>query len=152
LRDLDKAVNEVNEETETSQFAELFEDTSSVDQFKQKLKSAHKELEKTRDAAIAAGKETGTIASADKIADLEALDKRLFGVQGSFDHLGRRAEGLGKILTHPFNQLGFALFVTTSTLRNLTGIARQFFEVIQQGARSAELMDAVAIAAGRLGC
>jgi len=136
----------------SSRFDELFAGGStSVDQFQGKMRDLRSSFEETRDAAIMAGDKGGAIGAAENIQRIEMLDRELFGIRGSYEHLGREAGLLGNILSHPFNQLGFALFVTQSSFRNLIMIATTFFKMIDEGRQTTELFNAGAIAAMRQG-
>ena len=151
VAELTEEVRELGDVAEASEFDELFADVGSVDEFNKRLESAKKKLLEVRDAKIAAGDESGSIAAADKIQALERLDSKLFGVESSLKEVGAQTGILDKLMSSTFNKLGFTMFITLNTFNSLVNIVRSFNKLIQEGARQIELFQAASIAAEGLG-
>ena len=65
------------------------------------------------------------------LKELEQMDNELTGSRETMFKWGRDAEKISGILNSKFNQLGFAMFVTTSSFRNLGMIAQSINGVLE---------------------
>ena len=148
---INKLDNELKELTATQQqfgeFGDEFRDVTSVDQAKNKLEELRHKYEQVRDAAFEAGDLAGAIGASEQTKKVEALDKSLFGATGTFKNLGKEMGVWGNVMTLSFNQMGFAIFVTTSTIKSLLLIVKGITTAIKDAFTSIDLLNAFAAAA-----
>jgi len=125
-----------NELKETSDFqknfpklGEMFGGDEPLKVLKKELGSLKKEMEgitKSKHSSISEALEAGKT-----LQEIQKLDEALGESKKTMFKWGKDAETLSGVLNSKFNQLGFAMFVTTSSFRNLSMIAKTFGDILR---------------------
>lgn len=124
--------------------SEFFTGTETLKETKNIISSVKKEME-----ALAKSKTEPLdkrLNAQEVVSQLEKFDNTLTGSRKTLFKWGKDAEKISTILNSSFNQLGFALFVTTSSFRNLQMIGQAIVSVFEGAAEALDKINKAAFA------